>query len=696
MIIERIELARFGKFRDRTIDFHPGLNVVKGPNEAGKSTLHRAVRTALFTKPTATSVKLKEARSWGSEDMFRIGVDFSVDGKHYTLAKDFSTRKALLTGDDLSEPVTDPDAIQERICRWLGCPNEKFFDSTTCIKQDEIAELATAEMAARLQRVVAGGGADTDAREAKKKLNAALIDLIRGLTSAAKNDGRIKTTKDRLTGLRVTREQIASQVAQVEQARRDAAGVEPELAAVTKDIEIKSELVAKNEKINGVGAELADCEKEFARRLRAKALHDEVVGLAAREKELEKAAPPEERFSDLTERSMRLDEKRRILDKMRREEAEPVPPPRPSVAIPIGGAIVMLAGAAAGFTVAPGLYVVALAGLGILIFGITRFAAARRPAEPAAASQVRALESEIDAEAVSLSRGLTGIGQSSLAAANDQIQELRSLRQQRKEKEGELRGTTGDVSWQEFDAQTAGLAPDIDLKRELLRGLSASAVDALEFERIQKDLADLGRRKAALEKLRAEAGFVITHSDVDTDELARIDDEIAVREEEAAVLEHRRQVYEAAVAGIDEAERRTMVTATEALQESMGRRVAAMTDDRYQEVRVDEADMSMMVRSDEKGDWASVEGELSRATQDQFYLAARLGLIELLCEGARPPLLLDDPFVTFDAARRDGTKALLTEMAAERQILLFTCHEDYDGWTEQPIDLGADCGAGRP
>jgi exonuclease SbcC len=38
----------FGFFSDHTVGFRPGLNVVLGPNEAGKSTLFHAVRHALF------------------------------------------------------------------------------------------------------------------------------------------------------------------------------------------------------------------------------------------------------------------------------------------------------------------------------------------------------------------------------------------------------------------------------------------------------------------------------------------------------------------------------------------------------------------------------------------------------------------------------------------------------------------------
>jgi exonuclease SbcC len=48
VILVRARAYPFGCFSDREVTFSPGLNVVLGPNEAGKSTLFRAIRHALL------------------------------------------------------------------------------------------------------------------------------------------------------------------------------------------------------------------------------------------------------------------------------------------------------------------------------------------------------------------------------------------------------------------------------------------------------------------------------------------------------------------------------------------------------------------------------------------------------------------------------------------------------------------------
>ena len=114
-----------------------------------------------------------------------------------------------------------------------------------------------------------------------------------------------------------------------------------------------------------------------------------------------------------------------------------------------------------------------------------------------------------------------------------------------------------------------------------------------------------------------------------------------------------------------------------------------LTDGRYSEVQADE-DLNLRAFSHEKNDWVTPSGhELSRGTVDQLYLAARLALLDLLYDDAKAPLLLDDPFVKFDAERRAHAMAVCKEVARDHQVLLFTCHGDYDEAADWVIDLPA-------
>ena len=62
----RLRLSDFCRFETLDLSFSPGLNLIRGPNESGKSTLVEAILAALFEKPTAGSAAVRAFRRWGA------------------------------------------------------------------------------------------------------------------------------------------------------------------------------------------------------------------------------------------------------------------------------------------------------------------------------------------------------------------------------------------------------------------------------------------------------------------------------------------------------------------------------------------------------------------------------------------------------------------------------------------------------
>ena len=109
---------------------------------------------------------------------------------------------------------------------------------------------------------------------------------------------------------------------------------------------------------------------------------------------------------------------------------------------------------------------------------------------------------------------------------------------------------------------------------------------------------------------------------------------------------------------------------------------------RYSQVQVDESLEPVLVHPSKETGPIETD-EMSQGTLDQIYLAARLALCDILFGEARPPLLMDDPFVKFDPERRSAALELCRELSSDRQILLFTCHDGYDQYASSVIDLPA-------
>ena len=66
---------------------------------------------------------------------------------------------------------------------------------------------------------------------------------------------------------------------------------------------------------------------------------------------------------------------------------------------------------------------------------------------------------------------------------------------------------------------------------------------------------------------------------------------------------------------------------------------------------------------------------LSRGSAEQLYLAMRLALSEVVSGQGKLPILLDDLFVNFDAARLAGALSVLKGVSSRHQIIMMTCHK---------------------
>jgi uncharacterized protein YhaN len=108
------------------------------------------------------------------------------------------------------------------------------------------------------------------------------------------------------------------------------------------------------------------------------------------------------------------------------------------------------------------------------------------------------------------------------------------------------------------------------------------------------------------------------------------------------------------------------------LNEQTGKVVRAITNNRYQSVRVDAA-LNVLVESLEDQRQVPLH-QLSGGTVDQIYFGLRMAIADLVSGQTSLPMILDDPFVQYSEGRLDQILMMLGEMAKERQIILFTCH----------------------
>src|SRR5664280_1112840 len=205
MRITRVQLRHLGRHRDLDIELAPGFTIIRGPNEAGKSTIQRGLELALFRKPTAATAELEAIRSWGAPEEGRsfTRIEFVVDDENGStedggprrgdLEKEFRGQRGRVLLQYDGQTYSDPARAEEVIAGLTGIPNEAFFRSTASIRHQELEDLDRDEGALRDRLQASIGGGDKGSSRAKARID----DAIRALKSRGdKNPGRLKIAEE--------------------------------------------------------------------------------------------------------------------------------------------------------------------------------------------------------------------------------------------------------------------------------------------------------------------------------------------------------------------------------------------------------------------------------------------------------------------------------------------------------------------
>ncbi len=183
MRVDNVTARAFGPFRGEQLDLAPGLTVIAGPNEAGKSTWHAAVRAAICGMPRrrgrATAAEQEFAdlhRPWDRPDEWLVSARLALDEgeRCIEIRQDLGERLdssaiELPIGRSVTAEILNdgsPDAS-----RWLGLDRDAFA-ATVCVDQADILAVTAAagSLQQHLQRAAATRGSDATAAEAIDRL----------------------------------------------------------------------------------------------------------------------------------------------------------------------------------------------------------------------------------------------------------------------------------------------------------------------------------------------------------------------------------------------------------------------------------------------------------------------------------------------------------------------------------------------
>ena len=176
MRFDSVTVHAFGPLVDQTLDLAPGMTIVYGPNESGKSSWHAALYAALCGMRRGRGRAMKEDevfeahhRPWDG-DAWEVSAIITLDDRRrielrQDLVSKTGTARDTDTGRDYTSEIINDGAPDGAV--WLGLDRRSFL-STACVKQADIQSIMNDAEALQehMQRAAATAGKDATAAAA--------------------------------------------------------------------------------------------------------------------------------------------------------------------------------------------------------------------------------------------------------------------------------------------------------------------------------------------------------------------------------------------------------------------------------------------------------------------------------------------------------------------------------------------------
>jgi len=700
MKIDGLTIENFGRFKQFHCDLRDGINVIKGPNEAGKSTIVAAISTLLYGKPGAIDNESAALKNWSGSAEILLKAELSAAGFSATVEKNLSAGTAVLKSDSLNLHINDSNKICEMISGAVGFPSAELFRATACVKQGEIARIDESLEAIRdkLESLVTGGQQDQVASSVQGKIDYR-IENITGAGSGFLN--RLEKSQSEID---YNIENLKRDIANLKTYRNSLAQVETAYANIIEDYTNKKQTLDQMLEQEKSLVELVETGRELdelsSKLDMAKTVSGKIGEIEKQLSELPRVSPEDrERLEEIESNLKYLRPKLRELEKEAAQADQEFKQKRKIGPILIWG---VCAAAASGFAAADyllhltgrHLYIggAAVALLMIAVFSFSRLLQLRSFLQEQLTQKTNRLaegKKEYDEQAAELK---TLMSKYRLNSA-DQIRQLAwkhdELESQLRHEKELQKSALGEFDLETLENKCRQLRLREGEIKEMLKISQGRQFDQSEITRLKHVVAQISEQKSALEneiavfrrKLEtAEGGAELLASYLERKE------ELTMRKmkfvEELAILGLTKECVEIARQNI-------MISTLELLENRTSELLAAMTGGRYDRVRFDRASLKFKVFSKQKNDYVDPESELSRATADQVYLTARLALTEIMADQAKAPLILDEPFECLDPNRLENTMKMLKQLSAGRQILLLTSGNRLDKYADHLVEIGA-------
>jgi len=626
------------------------------------------------------------------------------------LEKDFDKGTVRLIDGNTREELDTFKEISKKMAELLGTNSDRLFLCSSCIRQAQVSEISSGkkEISESLEEIVSGGKESTLASQVIQKLDDKISEMRKGLDRPAKIDGSLKSLKRQLENRSREYTDIENEVSRVEAQKIELVEVNKQLAQVKEQYENAKALLEKNKQRKEIEASMENLKQKYDE---VDKLLGKINVLSAKSEEAKRALgsieglEDEQCVSEFRSRLNSIQIRRRdienSLDKLQKEvtEAGEKLNKRKSLKflslkrsvviaaiISIGGIVGALIGL---------LYLLSLIILGMAFLAASMWArsvlAPKRTEISEWTERIQRMNKTLGELSEDEKNALTEARCSTIDEYNKKERDFNYWLNEQRNLQNQLMGMLAGGTVEAIEEQKREIARDLEGKQaKLTEDLIETHLSPEKYIELERKVQSLEATRNELEDRKRDSMAVIKAVKHDAEEQVRLEEELESLQEALKHEERKVKVYALAREFVSRARTEILSSTEEALEKEIQRYLAVFTNGKYKQVRrVNKEALEFWVYSDEKGDWAKPE-DLSGGVIDEFYLAFRLALAELIFGDKKPPLILDDPFVNFDSVRLANTLNFFKTLASDYQVIIFTLSDLYDKVADNiiPLPLG--------
>ena len=676
MLIKTLKLNYFGQFHDLEVELKPGINVIFGENEAGKSTIHTFIKGMLFGLDrlrgrASNNALYSKYLPWNYPGAFNGSMDITIQDKEYRLSRNFHSNNKAFTIIDL-ETGREIKLSEGNIRDLIPELTEATFKNTISVEQLKVH--TDADLAIQLRNYITNLSITKDNEVNVSKAISFLMSQRKKL-EAEKNTSAQKSLQLQIEEGISREERIDSLIIQLNELRKEEKELKQKKEANTEACE--DEETKRIEQFPAI-LEKYQSYQELTKQINAIELqYDQLKEkLVKCENDANKLETIKEQIKEIEE----LDLVHKEHEKMQKEQINKhmgmqTRERKRNIFYSIA-TVIVIALSTLYFT-GISMFGLAFVGLGILMgcimyLWLTRKSNMKQKQYDGKLKEYHLIiKSCIDrANKIMEEHGV--ITPSELGVTYDRLLKSYYSLEHCKEQENVFEHRLNELE----DSRDQIYDNIMKYMQYFIRydTLDDTAMEELKQEICARKSRRLLREKD-LEKnyegcvLRMEKiCWELSNLEGNEDALIKNKVKYAELEQKQKDITLEVEALKLALQTIEQISIDIHDTFGRQLNQTLSNIISEVTKHKYGNIKVDE---KLDIKVDCNAEFVTLD-KLSAGTVDQVYFALRLAVADLLLGKNEMPLLLDDSFVLYDDKR---VKSALMQIKDRRQVILFSCHK---------------------